>query len=77
MMEDAGSAFGSALGLASALLVAWVRERMGPGAEVCANADGTSALLSSPERRGRRYASSRERPGACGFPTRCCLGRST
>ena len=73
MMEDAGSA----LGLASALLAAWVREQMGPGAEVCANADGSVSFLASPERRGRRYASSRERPGACGFPTRCCLDRST
>ena len=44
MMEDAGSA----LGLASALLAAWVREQMGPGAEVCANADGSVSFAREP-----------------------------
>jgi len=33
---------------ASALLAAWVREQIGPGAEVCANADGSVSFAREP-----------------------------
>ncbi len=32
----------------SSLLAAWVREQMGPGAEVCANADGSVSFAHEP-----------------------------